>query len=116
MEPDQLEFERDGVAVVHGAFDASGMVDAVWEGLSRYGFTPDDPDTWDRRFLTSGGFFGQLTRFGKSGVFASIAKERGANTLPPSFGDANRHNPGPWGRRPLTLPTPPLWLGRHRLY
>src|SRR5256885_3160664 len=116
MEPDQLEFERDGVAVVHGAFDASGMVDAVWEGLSRYGFTSDDPATWDRRLLTSGGFFGKLTKFGKSGVFASIATERVAETITSAFGTDNWHTRGPWGQPLITFPTPPPWVLPHSFH
>ncbi|MEN3273532.1 MAG: hypothetical protein V7636_2293, partial [Actinomycetota bacterium] len=56
MEPDQLEFERDGVAVVHDAFDPSGMAEILWEGLGRYGFRSDDPTTWDERLLYKGVF------------------------------------------------------------
>jgi hypothetical protein len=116
MEPDQLEFDRDGVAVVHGAFDPSGMEKTVWDGLSRYGFTSDDPATWDRRLLTTGGFFGKLTKFGKSGVFASIATATTAKTISSAFGDDNWHTRGPWGQPLITFPTPAPWVLPHSFH
>src|SRR3954467_12238487 len=112
MEPDQLEFERDGVSVVRAAFDASGMADALWEGLAAWGFRSDDPTTWDPRLLAPSGLFGKLTKFGKSGRFASIATETVAEAITSVFGN-EWHERGPWGQPLITFPTAPPWTLPH---
>lgn len=116
MEPDQLEFERDGVTVVHGAFDASGMVDVLWDGLSRHGFMPDDPSTWDPGLLVSSGasrgFFGQLTKFGRSGPFAPVATVTVSEAITSVLG-AHWHERAQWGQPLITFPTPGPWTLPH---
>lgn len=108
MEPDQLEFERDGVLVVRGAFDASGMPDALWDGLAKYGFMRDDPTTWDVRRMAPEGYFPLPAKFGKSGRFVSIATDSVAEAITSVFGE-EWHQRGPWGQPLITFPTPPPW-------
>jgi ectoine hydroxylase-related dioxygenase (phytanoyl-CoA dioxygenase family) len=112
MEPDELEFERDGVAVVHGAFDASGMVDAMWDGLAPHGFKPAEPTTWDPQLVTA--VYGQLTKFCKSGRFASIHTATVAETITSLFADEWHYSRGPWGQPLVTFPTPGPWVLPHR--
>jgi hypothetical protein len=111
MGADQLELERDGVVVVRGAFDASGMADVLWEGLGHYGFRPDDPTTWDDRLLYKG-VFAKLTKFGRSGRFASVATKTVTEAITAAFDD-EWHERGPWGQPLITFPTPSPWTVPH---
>ena len=64
-------FERSWVRLT-GAFDPSGLVEALWRELSAHGSRPDDPVTW--RQADSQPLAGKwLTKFGQSGVFAGSA-------------------------------------------
>jgi hypothetical protein len=112
MQPDQLQFERDGITVVHDAFDASEMADILWEGLGRYGFRPNDPTSWDGRLLYKG-VFAKLTKFGRSGLFASIATPTVADAITAAFRGDKWHETNRWGQPLITFPTPPPWTLPH---
>lgn len=98
----ELNFDRDGAVVVPGAFDATGMEDALWGHLERrYGKVRDDPSTW-----TPGGLGKGLTSFGKkSGVFAAVGSPRLAEALTSTLGPA-WHERECWGAPLVTFGTP----------
>ena len=99
----ELEFERDGVLVLHRAFDPTGLADELWRGItSRNPIDRDDPSTWPV------GAVGTLTKFGKSGVFAGIASEQLASAITALLG-GNWAEAGRWGQPLITFPTTGPW-------
>jgi hypothetical protein len=100
---ENFDFERDGVLAVPGAFDPSGMVADLWHGLaSRHGVVPMDRSSWKP------GTFGKLTRFGKSGRFASVATERTGGAVSSVLG-SEWHEVDHWGQPLITFPMPGPW-------
>lgn len=107
MTADDLSFERDGAVRLPRAFDASGLADELWAGLaSRHRVLRDDRSTWPE------GWFGKLTKFGKSGRFAAVGSDvvRAAVTevLGSGWGEQT-----PWGQPLVTFPMPGEWNVPH---
>lgn len=98
----ELDFDRDGAVVVRGAFDASGMADALWGHLERrYRKARGDQSTW-----TPGGLGKGLTSFGKkSGVFAAVGSPRVSDALTSVLGPI-WHERERWGAPLVTFGTP----------
>jgi hypothetical protein len=102
-----LAFDLDGVTILRGAFDATGMADALWTALSRrHRILPDDPSTWKP------GGFGKLTKFGKSGPFAGVATDAVRDAITEAFG-CEWYERERWGQPLITFPTPGTWTVPH---
>lgn len=100
---DDLDFERDGAVRVRGAFDPDGMADVLWSALaSRHRILKEEPATWPV------GFFGKLTKLGKSGRFAAIATDRLATAISGLLG-VDWHDEDRWGQPLITFPVPLPW-------
>jgi hypothetical protein len=100
---EELEFDRDGAVFLRAAFDPSGLGDVLWSGLaSRHRIVKDDPTTWPT------GVFGKLTKFGKSGRFASVGSDAVAAAITDLLG-ACWHADSPWGAPLITFPMPGRW-------
>jgi len=103
MDLSNLTFAEHGVLVLRGAFDPTGLADVLWGGLeSRHRIRRDDRSTWPV------GTFGKLTKFGKSGPFASVATSTIADALTATF-DHEWHELERWGQPLITFPTPGPW-------
>lgn len=100
-------FERGWVRLA-GAFDPSGLAEALWRELSAHGPQPGDPATW--RQAGSQSLAGKwLTRFGQSGVFAGVGSDAVGNALQELLGDGWTGQAGGWGRPLVTFPTDGGW-------
>ena len=103
MDLSSFDFDRDGLLVLRGAFDPTGMADAMWDGLaSRHRIQRDDPSTWPV------GGFGKMTKFGKSGPFAGVGTPTVDAALRTIFDD-DWHEHGRWGQPLITFPMPGPW-------
>jgi hypothetical protein len=100
---DQLDFVRDGAVFLRGGFKADGLADELWSGLaSRHRIIKSDPSTWPA------GFFGKLTKFGKSGRFATVGSDRVVAATRDLLGTSWCAD-GPWGQPLITFPIPIRW-------
>lgn len=103
MDLSHLDFDRDGAMVLRGAFDPAGMVETMWGVLARrYRIRREDATTWPV------GWFGKLTKFGKSGPFAGIATPAVNEAVTGIFND-EWHERDRWGQPLITFPTPGPW-------
>jgi hypothetical protein len=97
-----LDFERDGIVVLPGAFDATGMEDEVWGVLGRrYRIHRDAPSTW------APGIFGKLTKWA-TGRFARVETAPVRDAITDVLGGP-WHTLEPWGKPLITFPTPGPW-------
>lgn len=100
-------FERGWVRLT-GAFDPSGLAEALWRELSAHGPQPGDPATWQQ--AGSQPLAGKwLTCFGQSGVFAGVGGDTVGNALRELLGDGWTGQAGGWGRPLVTFPADGDW-------
>jgi len=103
-----LGFEENGWVRLTGAFDPSGMAEAMWSALGEHGMLPDDPTTW-KQAPGAGVAEKWLTKFGKSGAFAGVANNAVDAALDELLGDGWTEETGGWGRPLVTFPTGGDW-------
>lgn len=102
------EFFERGWTRLAGAFDPSGLAEALWRELSAHGLRPGDPVTW--RQAGSQPLAGKrLTKFGQSGVFAGVGSNAVAAALDELLGQGWTGQAGGWGRPLVTFPADGDW-------
>ncbi len=100
-------FERGWVRLA-GAFDPSGLAEALWRELSAHGPQPGDPVTW-RQAGSQSPAGKWLTRFGQSGVFTGVGSDAVGNALQELLGDGWTGQAGGWGRPLVTFTADGDW-------
>jgi hypothetical protein len=100
-------FERGWIRLA-GAFDPSGLAEALWRELSAHGPRPGDPVSWRQagRQPLAGKW---LTKFGQSGVFAGVGSGAVGAALDEFLGVGWTGQAGGWGRPLVTFPADGDW-------
>ncbi len=106
--PQLAGFHEKGWVRLRGAFDPSGMAEAMWRALSGHGVKPNDPATWEQ---SSGQPFKEkwLTNFGQSHTFAGVANDAVDQALVELLGDGWIDQKRRWTRPLVTFPMGEDW-------
>lgn len=103
-----MGFEEQGWVRLEGAFDPTGMAEAMWRALAKHEMRPHDPSTWrqDHGQPVSPGKW--LTKFGKSGVFSAVSTDAVQGAPTDLLGEGWTET-GRWGGPLVTFPSDEAW-------
>jgi hypothetical protein len=113
-ESQRLQFERDGIIQLQGAFDcrdAERMRDVMWNELRhRYGIEPTDPSTWNLHPPTG------MKSSKRSRAFEPILGPIVVDALDDLFGPDRWVRPKNLGNVLVTMPNAATWRVPHKIW